>query len=138
MIFILRQDSLQHGPGGAGAAGNQNLLVERGRNGADVRLLLHARQQLGPVADAIGLHAHEVHVSGGAQQALLQILAESVVDGQRDDERSHAGGHANHRNRGNHADDGLAALGPQVAAGNEKLELHFTSTFAAPTLLKRS
>ena len=53
-------------------------------------LLLQAREQRLPVADAVAFNAQQIDVRGGTEQPVLQVLAESVVDGQRDDERSHA------------------------------------------------
>ena len=58
------------------------------------------------------------------EQTLLKILAETVVDGQRDDERSHAGRNSGNRNAGDHTDKGLAALGTQVARRNEEFKFH--------------
>ena len=81
-------------------------------------------QQRLPVADAVGFHAQQVDVRRRAEQAVLQVLAKAVVDGQRDDERGDAGRDSDDRDDGDDADDGLAAFGPEIARGNEEFELH--------------
>ncbi len=106
------------------AAGDQNLLVDGGSSGDDVRLLLQSREQRLPVANAVALHAQQIDVRGRAQQAVLQVLAKSVVDGQRDDERSHARGHSDDGDDGDDADDGLAPFGSQITRRYEEFELH--------------
>ena len=60
----------------------------------------------------------------GSDEAILQILAKSVVDGQCDDERGYAGGYSGNRDAGDDADEGLAALGAQVAGRDEEFEAH--------------
>ena len=60
----------------------------------------------------------------GAKQTLLQILAEAVVDGQRDDQRGNSSGHAQYRNSGDHSNHRLAPLGSKIAGGDEQLKAH--------------
>ena len=95
-----------------------------GRSGDDVRLLLQARQQRLPVANAVAFHAQQIDVRGRAEQPVLQVLAESVVDGQRDDERSNASRDSDDGDYGDDANDGLPPFGPQVARRYEEFELH--------------
>ena len=83
-----------------------------------------ALQQRAPVADAIVFHPHQVDVRGGAEEAFLQVLAESIVDGQGDDERGDSGGDADDGDRSDDSDDRLAALGAKIAGGDEELEAH--------------
>ena len=61
---------------------------------------------------------------GRAQQPVLQVLAESVVDGERDDQRRHSGGDSGDGNAGDDANDRLAAFGAQVAGRDEEFEAH--------------
>src|SRR5205823_9430040 len=71
---------------------------------------------------AVGLHAQQIDVSGGAEQALLQVLAESVVNGERDDERGHAGSDAQDRNNGDDANDRLPSFCAQITRSDEEFE----------------
>ena len=59
-----------------------------------------------------------------AEKALLQILAESVVDGERDDERSYACGNSNDGDAGDDPDERLPPFGAQVARSDEEFESH--------------
>ena len=53
-----------------------------------------------------------------------KILAESVVDGERDDERSDAGGDSEDGDPGDDADEGLPAFGAQISGCDEEFEAH--------------
>ena len=77
-----------------------------------------------PVADPVTLNAKQIDVRGGAEQAVLEILAKSIVDGERDDKRGHAGGDSGDGDAGDDANDGLAPFGAEVASGNEEFEAH--------------
>jgi hypothetical protein len=68
------------------------LLVHSWRSGHDVRLLRKTIHQRTPVLDAITLNAKQVDVRSRTEKTILQILAESIVDGERNDERCYAGG----------------------------------------------
>jgi hypothetical protein len=48
----------------------------------------------------------------------------AVGDGEGDDERGDSGGDAGDRDGSDHADDGLAAFGAEVAGGEEELKSH--------------
>ena len=61
---------------------------------------------------------------GRTQQSLLKVLAESVVDGQRHNERRHARRHSQDGDRGDHPDKSLAPLGAQVSGRDEKFKSH--------------
>src|SRR4029077_2410875 len=61
-----------------------------------------------------------------SEQALLQVLAESVVDGQRDDERCHARSHSDDGDGCDHADDSLPPLGAEIAGGDEEFKGHLS------------
>ena len=61
---------------------------------------------------------------GRAQQAVLQVLTESVVDGKSDYQRCHSGGDSGNGDPGNDANDSLAALGAQITGGDEEFEAH--------------
>src|SRR5947209_15182838 len=101
-------------------------------------LLLQPGNKTLPVADTARLDTLEVHMRSGAEQTVLEVLAETVVDGQRNNERSHARSHADDRNNGNYADYGLAAFGPKVTRGNKKFEPQMECHSLSRVLLKRS
>jgi hypothetical protein len=54
----------------------------------------------------------------------LQVLAESIVDGERNHERSDSGGNSGDRNPRDYANDGLLALGAKISGCNKKFEAH--------------
>ena len=120
----MRNDALQDAALRARAARDQHLFVDGRRAGNDVRLLLHARQQRLPVANAVALNAQQVDVRSRSEQAILQILTKAVVDRQRDNQRSYARRHSNDRDDRDHADHGLSAFGPQIARSYKKFKLH--------------
>ncbi len=116
LVFVLRNDAFQYAALRARAARDQNLLVDRGRSRNHVRLLLQSREQRLPIANTIALHPQQVDVRRRTQQAVLQVLAKPVVDGQRDDQRRDARRHSNNRDHGDDPDDGLPPFGPQIRA----------------------
>ena len=59
-----------------------------------------------------------------AEQAVLQVLAEAVVDGEGDDERGDAGRHSDDGDDGDDADDGLPPFGAQITRRYEEFKLH--------------
>src|SRR5271157_5679293 len=77
-----------------------------------------------PVADSVGFDAQQIDVGCGTEETVLQVLAKSVINGQRDDERGDTGRDSNNRNDSNDSDYGLAALGPQIPRGNKEFKLH--------------
>jgi hypothetical protein len=77
-----------------------------------------------PVANAVGLNAHELDVGAGAEETVLNVEAHAVGDGEGDDERGDSGGDAGHGDGSDHADHGLAALGAEIAGGKKELEAH--------------
>ena len=89
-----------------------------------MRLLLEAIHQRTPVVHPIPHGAQKINVRSRAQQPVLQILAESVVHGQRDHQRRHTSRNSGDREPRNHADDGLLALSAKVAGRDEEFESH--------------
>ena len=83
-----------------------------------------AIEQRTPVANAVGLDAHQLDVRGGAQQPVLQVAAHAVGDGESDDQRGHACGYAGDGDGGDHAHHGLPPLGFQVARRQKKFKSH--------------
>ncbi len=128
LALVGGDDAFQDRALGPCAARDQNLFVDGGRSGNHMGLLLQAREQCLPVADAVAFDTQQIDVRGGTEQPVLQVLTKSVVDGQRDDERSHASRHSNDGDDGDDADDSLSPLGPQVARGYEEFELHSGKT----------
>jgi hypothetical protein len=116
--------AFDEGPAGTGAAGDEDLSVEAGGDGLDVRDGGEVGHEGTPVADAVAGGAHEVDVGGGADEAVLQIAAHTVGDGQGDDEGGYAGGYSDDGDDGDEADDCLAASGAEIAGGNEEFEAH--------------
>jgi hypothetical protein len=86
--------------------------------------LLQPLSERAPVADAIAGNPHQLHVSRGTQQPVLQIAAHTVSNGEGDNQRCDTRRHTDDRNHGDHANDRLAALRSQVAHGDKKLEAH--------------
>jgi hypothetical protein len=86
--------------------------------------LAEAGNEWTPVADAVGLDAHELDMSTGAEEAVLNVAAHAVGDGEGDDEGSYTGGYASDGDGGDHADNGLPPLGAEVAGGEKELEAH--------------
>jgi antitoxin (DNA-binding transcriptional repressor) of toxin-antitoxin stability system len=74
-------------------------------------------EQGAPVADAVALDAHELHMSAGAEEAVLQVALHAVGDGEGDDEGGDSGGDSGDGDGGDDADHGLAALGLEVTRG---------------------
>ena len=117
--LVVGEDALDEGAAGARAAGDEDLSVEAGGDGDDVRLggeVLHERT---PVADAVACGAHELHVGEGADEALLEVPAHAVGDGQGDDERGDSGGDAEDGDHGYHSYDSVAAGARLTAASSE-------------------
>ena len=83
-----------------------------------------AVHERGPVLDAVVGDALQADVRRGAKQALLQVLAKAVGDGHGDDEGGDTGGDSCDGDAGDDADEGLAALGAQVAGRDEEFEAH--------------
>ena len=59
-----------------------------------MRLLGETLEERTPVADAVACGAHDFHVGEGADEALLEVAAHAVGNGERDDERGNSGGDA--------------------------------------------
>jgi hypothetical protein len=89
-----------------------------------MRLLGEAVHERGPVLDAVIGDTLQADVRSGTQQALLEVLAKAVGDGHGDYERGHARGDSGDGDASDDADEGLAALGAQVAGRDEEFEAH--------------
>src|SRR5439155_12151478 len=76
------------------------------------------------IFDAIVGNALQADVRCGAEKALLQVLAESVVDGEGDDQRGDSGSDSRDRDAGDDADERLTPFGAQVASRDEEFEAH--------------
>ncbi len=122
--FVGGDHAFEDGAAGAGSAGDEDLLENCGSGGYYVRLFGEASEKRRPIFDAIVGDAEEADVGGGSDEALLQILAKAVVDGEGDDERGYAGGDPNDRNAGDDADEGLPSFCSQVSGCDEEFEAH--------------
>src|ERR1700742_2185875 len=69
--LVVGEDALDEGAARAGAAGDEDLAVEAGSSGDDVRLGGEALEEWTPVPDAVACGAHELHVGEGTDEALL-------------------------------------------------------------------
>src|ERR1700688_1550443 len=85
-----------------------------------MRLLRKTFHERGPVLYAVIGDALQTDVGRRAQQALLKVLAKAVGDGHRNHEIRYACGYSSDGD----ADEGLAALGAQVASRDEEFEAH--------------
>ena len=63
-----------------------------------------------------------------AQQAILKVLPETIVDGQRDNERCYSRSHADHGNDGDDTYNRLAALGAKITDSHKELESQTVSS----------
>ena len=106
------------------AARDEHLSVESRRGCGDVRLRAEAGEQRTPVAHTVTKGAHEFYVRGGPEQAILQIAAHAVGDGEREDKRGDAGGDSDDGDGGDDADDGLPATGSKITRGDEEFKAH--------------
>jgi len=109
-----RNDAFDERESGARPARNQHLAVDSRRRGGHVWHRAQTVEQRLPVADAVGLNAHQIHVRRGSQQPVLKVAPHAVGDGQGDDQRGHARGHPGDGDAGDHAHHGLPPLGLQV------------------------
>src|SRR5579863_6766517 len=82
---------------------------------------LHQRR---PILDAVIGDPLEANVRSRTEKTLLQILTESVVDGEGDDERSHSGGDSDDGDTGDDPDECLTALGAEIAGRDKEFESH--------------
>jgi hypothetical protein len=89
-----------------------------------VRLFRKTFEERRPIFDAVISYAEQADVRGGSNEALLQVLAKSIVDGEGDDERGDAGGDSEDGDAGDDADESLASFGTQVAGRYEEFKAH--------------
>jgi hypothetical protein len=125
--FVVGEDALDEGAAGAGAAGDEDLTVEAGSGSDDVRLLGEVLEERTPVADAVAGGAHEFYVGEGADEALLEVAAHAVGDGEGDDERGDSGGDAEDGDPSHQTDDCLTASSSKVTGRDEELKSHWRS-----------
>lgn len=92
-------------------------------------LLLHLLQQGPPVANSVPLRTLQADVRRGCEQAILQVLAKAIGDGESNDERRDTGRHSDYGDRCDNAYNRLATFGAQVARGNEELEGHWKAEY---------
>ena len=123
---VFDRDALQFGASRLAATqrpGEEDLAVKIRSDTDYMRKPAKLGIELPPVGDAIArFFFQNHHVGRGAEQTALKSIAKSIVDGDADHQRRHAGRDACHRNPGDDRDHGLLAFGAQVAAGDEKLE----------------
>ena len=109
-------NALQNSTGTEDRTFNGDFAVKPGRSGNDMGQLFYFCCKLLPIIDAIGgIALQNADVSGGAEQAGLQCGLKAIVYGKSDDEGHDACRHAENGNDSDYGNDGLLALGPQVA-----------------------
>src|SRR5207245_3746567 len=57
-------------------------------------------------------------------QTVLQILAKTIVDSERNNQRGHSRCNPSNGDTSDDADNGLSALGTKIARGNKEFESH--------------
>ena len=144
-LFVAGQNAFDQRASIAGSARHQHLLIESRRSRGDVRQAAQPVEQRLPVADAVSLHAHQLHMRARSQQTVLNVAPHAVGNGQRDDQRGHPRGYPGDGDGGHHSDHGLPPLGLQVTRRHKEFESHCTyfagavnTVLATPTLSCRS
>src|SRR5579864_2527002 len=87
-------------------------------------LFLQSLHQRTPIANAVVHGAQQINVGGRSQQAILQVLSKTIINSERDDERSNSGCNSSDRNSRDYAYNGLLALGAQIPRCDKKFEAH--------------
>lgn len=59
-----------------------------------------------------------------SKKPVLQVLTKSVGDRESNDQRGYAGSDADNRDRRDHSNHGLAALGPEISRRDEEFKAH--------------
>ena len=77
-----------------------------------------------PLFDAVTLDAQQIDVGSRAQETILQILAESVVDREGDDQRCDSRSNPGDGNAGNDADESLPSFRAKVAGCDKEFKSH--------------
>jgi hypothetical protein len=72
------------------------------------------------------LNAQQIDVRSRAEQAVLEVLAKSIVDGESDDKRGDSGSDSGDGDASDYANDGLAPFGAQISGRNKKFKSHRT------------
>jgi hypothetical protein len=128
--LVVGEDALDEGAAGAGAAGDEDLSVEARGGGNDVRLLGESLEERTPVADAVACGAHELYVCECTDEALLEVSAHAIGDGEGDDERSNSGGDSERGDYGYQsghcvaAGACLTAASPEITRSDKELKSH--------------
>src|SRR5258706_15412433 len=89
-----------------------------------MRLFRQPIKQRRPIPDAVVGDPEQADVRRGSDEALLQILAKAVVDGERNDERGHTRSYPDNRDASNDPNKRLPPFGAQVAGRDEEFEAH--------------
>ncbi len=136
---IVDGDTLDFRASGLKRPSQQHRAVQIGGHTNDMGKLAQLRVELAPVRDSlIRLLLQDHHVRRGAQQAALQRIAKSIVDGDADHQRGHTSHDAENGNDGDHRNHRLLAFGAQITAGDEKLErLHCTGRSSGNRMTSR-
>ena len=124
IAFIRGDDAFNKCVAFAGATRDYDLLVEVGGRGDNVGKLGEACEQRLPVADAVVFYAHELDVGTGVDEAVLQVAAHAVGDGEGDDERGNSGGNSGDGDSGDYTDDGLSPFGFEISGRHEEFKSH--------------
>ena len=112
-------------------AGDHRLAEQRRRRALHARQLQHLLDLGVDVLDAADLE--DVDVRGRADDAIAQLALQAGHQRERDEQRHHADGHAEHRDQRDQRDERLLAPRQQIAQGDEELERHCSSLVGVDT-----
>src|SRR6266702_1031634 len=107
---------------------DQHLPIKPRSRRQHMRYLPQSLQQRPPIPYPISRHAHQVHMRSRPHQPLLQIPSHPIRNRQSNNQRSHPRRHPNHRDSGDHSNDSLPPLRPQIPRRNKKFKSHRTTS----------
>ena len=124
-VALVRGDhSFKHRAARPWTTGDQHLLKYRWSGGHHMRLPAKALEKWLPVPNTVILYTDQINVGGGTEQAVLQVLTKTIVDGESDHQRGNPGSDPSYGNTGDDADHGLPAFRPEISRSDKKFETH--------------
>lgn len=72
--------------------------------------------------------SEDIDVGGSPQDPSLEFFLETAVEGQRNNECGHSGGHSDDRDHSNDRNDRLFPFRSEISKGYEKFKLHSSLT----------
>jgi hypothetical protein len=140
-LLLVGENALDERAAVSRAAGYEDLFIEAGRGGDDVRQAAETVKELLPVSYPIPLNPHELDVCRVAEEAVLEFTLHAVGDGESDDESGYSCCDSGDGDGSNDSDDSLTPLGSEVTCRKKEFKSHFAyfagrvkTVFAAPML----